>query len=69
MQRDFRKRHLEYWQNVSMRNAAAKMSIAEAGGINAVEPSVVKDSMGTPSVLERAFTTMWELGCSGKESG
>lgn len=47
-------------QNVSMRNAAAKMSIAEAGGINAVT-IVIRDFMGTPSVLERAFTTMWSL--------
>jgi hypothetical protein len=47
-------------QNVSMRNASAKQSIAEAGGINAVIVAL-KEYMGTPTVLERAFTTMWSL--------
>jgi len=47
-------------QNVSMRNAAAKQSIAQAGGINAVTVAL-KEYMGTPTVLERAFTTMWSL--------
>ena len=47
-------------QNVSMRNANAKAAIAQAGGINAVTVAI-KEYMGTASVLERAFTTLWSL--------
>ena len=47
-------------QNVSMRSKDAKGAIADAGGIDAV-CFAVKEFMGSPSVLERAFTTMWSL--------
>ena len=47
-------------QNVSMRNSAAKLSIAQAGGIEAVTMAI-KEFMGSTTVLERAFTTMWSL--------
>jgi len=47
-------------QNVSMRSKNAKRAIAEAGGIRAVT-FAIKEFMGSPSVLERAFTAMWSL--------
>jgi hypothetical protein len=47
-------------QNLSMRNVASKQTIAEAGGINAVI-AAIKEFMGSPTVLERAFSTMWSL--------
>ncbi|KAI2497259.1 hypothetical protein MHU86_17223 [Fragilaria crotonensis] len=47
-------------QNLSMRNAASKQAIAQAGGINAVT-AAIKEFMGSPAVLERAFSTMWSL--------
>jgi len=47
-------------QNVSMRNASAKQAIAQAGGISGVTMAM-KEYMGSPTVLERAFTTMWSL--------
>jgi hypothetical protein len=47
-------------QNVSMRSKDAKKAIADAGGIGAVA-FAIKEFMGSPAVLERAFTTMWSL--------
>lgn len=47
-------------QNVSMRSRDAKRAIADAGGITAVALSI-KEFMGSPAVLERAFTTLWSL--------
>jgi hypothetical protein len=47
-------------QNVSMRSKDAKRAVADAGGIDAVATSI-KEFMGSPTVLERAFTTMWSL--------
>lgn len=47
-------------QNLSMRNVASKQTIAQAGGINAVT-AAIKEFMGSPTVLERAFSTMWSL--------
>ena len=47
-------------QNVSMRNANAKASISQAGGIRAVA-AAIREFIGSPNVLERAFTTMWSL--------
>jgi hypothetical protein len=47
-------------QNVSMRSRDAKRAIADAGGVEAVT-FAIKEFMGSPSVLERAFTTMWSM--------
>lgn len=47
-------------QNASMRNSGSKASICQAGGVTAVAMAI-KEFMGSPSVLERAFTTMWSL--------
>ena len=47
-------------QNVSMRNSTAKASISQAGGVSAVAVAI-REYMGSPSVLERAFTTLWSL--------
>jgi hypothetical protein len=47
-------------QNVSMRSKDAKKAIADAGGVGAVT-FAIKEFMGSPVVLERAFTTMWSL--------
>lgn len=47
-------------QNISMRSKNAKQEIANAGGIGAVI-FAIKEFMGSPSVLERSFTTMWSL--------
>lgn len=47
-------------QNVSMRSKDAKKAIADAGGIGAVA-FAIKEFMGSPAVLERAYTTMWSL--------
>lgn len=47
-------------QNVSMRSKDSKKSIADAGGVGAVILAI-NEFMGSPSVLERAFTTMWSL--------
>ena len=47
-------------QNVSMRSRDAKRAIAQAGGVDAVT-FAIKEFMGSPSVLERAFTTMWSM--------
>jgi hypothetical protein len=48
-------------QNISMRSKDSKRAIADAGGIGAVT-FAIKEFMGSPSVLERSFTTMWSLG-------
>lgn len=50
-------------QNVSMRSKDSKKMIGDAGGIGAVAYSI-KEFMGSPSVMERAFTTMWSLAVS-----
>ena len=47
-------------QNVSMRNSTSKAIICQAGGVSAVAIAI-KEYMGSPSVLERAFTTLWSL--------
>eukprot|EP00934_Nitzschia_sp_Nitz4_P008213 Nitzschia sp. Nitz4//scaffold1_size375055//185340//189218//NITZ4_000274-RA/size375055-processed-gene-0.362-mRNA-1//1//CDS//3329541039//8203//frame0 len=47
-------------QNVSMRSKDAKKQISEAGGIEAVT-TAIREFMGSPAVLERAFTTTWSL--------
>jgi hypothetical protein len=47
-------------QNVSMKGPQCKAVIAETGGIDAVT-SAVKEFLTEPSVLERAFTTLWSL--------
>mmetsp|Transcript_62880 Transcript_62880/g.94923 ORF Transcript_62880/g.94923 Transcript_62880/m.94923 type:complete len:1297 (-) Transcript_62880:36-3926(-) len=47
-------------QNISMRSRDAKKSIADVGGISAVT-FAIKEFMGSPGVLERAFTTLWSL--------
>lgn len=47
-------------QNVSMRSKDSKRAIADAGGVGAVT-FAMKEFMGSPSVLERSFTTMWSL--------
>ena len=56
----FQEKGLGVLQNVSMRSKEAKGAIADAGGIEAVA-STIKEFMGSPTVLERAFTTMWSL--------
>jgi hypothetical protein len=56
----FQEKGLGVLQNVSMRSKDAKRAIADAGGIDAVT-STIKEFMGSPTVLERAFTTMWSL--------
>ena len=55
-------------QNVSMRSKEAKRAIAEAGGIEAVT-FTIKEFMGSPYVLERAFTTMWSLAVLEENQG
>lgn len=47
-------------QNISMRSKDSKRAIADAGGIGAVT-FAIKEFMGSPSVLERSFTTMWSV--------
>jgi hypothetical protein len=47
-------------QNISMRSKDAKRAIADAGGIGAVALTI-NEFMGSPGVIERAFTTMWSL--------
>jgi hypothetical protein len=47
-------------QNISMKSAAAKRVIADAGGINVVL-TVMKELIGSADVLDRAFTTLWSL--------
>jgi hypothetical protein len=47
-------------QNLSMRSSAAKKEIAKLGGIYIIL-SAISEFMGSPEVLERAFTTMWSL--------
>jgi len=47
-------------QNISMRCFESKQNIAEAGGILAVA-DCIREFMGSPTVLERAFTTLWSL--------
>ena len=47
-------------QNISMRCFESKQTIAEAGGIIAVT-DCIREFMGSPTVLERAFTTLWSL--------
>jgi hypothetical protein len=56
----FQEKGLGVLQNVSMRSKDAKRAIADAGGIDAVTASI-REFMGSPTVLERAFTTMWSL--------
>ena len=47
-------------QNISMRNFDSKQTIADVGGIIAVT-DCIREFMGSPTVLERAFTTLWSL--------
>lgn len=47
-------------QNISMRSSNFKRLIADAGGIGAVI-FTGQEFIGSPSVLERSFTTMWSL--------
>lgn len=47
-------------QNVSMKGSNAKTVIAEIGGIDAVI-TALSEFLMEPSVLERAFTTLWSL--------
>lgn len=47
-------------QNISMRCFESKQAIADAGGIIAVT-DCIREFMGSPTVLERAFTTLWSL--------
>eukprot|EP00797_Seminavis_robusta_P026192 Sro470_g149470.2 (596) ;mRNA; f:18515-20302 len=47
-------------QNISMRCFESKQTIAEVGGIVAVT-DCIREFMGSPTVLERAFTTLWSL--------
>jgi hypothetical protein len=47
-------------QNISMRCFDSKQTIADAGGIIAVT-ECIREFMGSPAVLERAFTTLWSL--------
>lgn len=47
-------------QNISMRSKDAKRAIADAGGIEAIT-FTIREFMGSPAVMERAFTTMWSL--------
>jgi hypothetical protein len=47
-------------QNLSMRSLAAKREIAKLGGIDIILYAI-NMFMGSPEVLERAFTTMWSL--------
>lgn len=47
-------------QNISMRCFESKQTIAEVGGIIAVA-DCIREFMGSPTVLERAFTTLWSL--------
>jgi predicted regulator of Ras-like GTPase activity (Roadblock/LC7/MglB family) len=47
-------------QNIAMRSKDAKKAIADAGGVGAVT-FAIKEFMGSPTVLERAFTTTWSL--------
>jgi hypothetical protein len=47
-------------QNISMRSKEAKRAIADAGGIEAIALTI-KEFMGSPAVMERAFTTLWSL--------
>jgi hypothetical protein len=47
-------------QNVSMRSIKSKRAVAEAGGVGAVVVAM-REFMGSPSVLERCFTTLWSL--------
>jgi len=48
-------------QNVSMRSKDAKRAVSEEGGIEAIM-FTMKEHMGSPAVMERAFTTLWSLG-------
>ena len=43
-----------------MRCFESKQTIAEVGGIIAVA-DCIREFMGSPTVLERAFTTLWSL--------
>jgi hypothetical protein len=51
---------LDVLKSLSMRGEEFKRAIAKCGGVDVVI-SVVRDFLGTPSVLEKAFTTMWSL--------
>jgi hypothetical protein len=55
-------------QNISMRCFESKQAIAEAGGIIAVT-DCIKEFMGSPTVLERAFTTLWSLAVLDQNQG
>jgi len=52
-------------QNISMRHFDSKETIAEFGGITAVT-DCIREFMGSPTVLERAFTTLWSLAVLDK---
>lgn len=56
----FQEKSLGVLQNVSMRSKDSKRAIADVGGLGAVI-FAIKEFMGSPSVLERAFTTLWSL--------
>jgi hypothetical protein len=58
--RSLRENGLGILQNVSMKGAPSKEAIAAAGGIQTVI-SAIDEFMGTPTVLERAFSTLWSL--------
>jgi len=47
-------------QNISMRSRDSKRRIADHGGVSAVT-FAMKEFLGSPTVLERAFTTLWSL--------
>ncbi|KAL3932992.1 MAG: hypothetical protein SGARI_003818, partial [Bacillariaceae sp.] len=48
-------------QNISMRSKQSKATVSNAGGLDAVL-FTIKEFMGTPSVVARAFTALWSLG-------
>jgi hypothetical protein len=58
--RSLRENGLGILQNVSMKGAPSKEAIAAAGGIQTVI-TAIDEFMGIPTVLERAFSTLWSL--------
>jgi hypothetical protein len=58
--RSLRENGLGILQNVSMKGAPSKEAIAAVGGIQTVI-TAIDEFMGTPTVLERAFSTLWSL--------
>jgi hypothetical protein len=47
-------------QNFAMKSKDAKRAVSHAGGIEAII-FTIKEFMGSPSVMERSFTTLWSL--------